>query len=78
MSFASDHRTDEQESKLKARFDRLRRRTCGRSRRTCGRSRRYFMGSPMNGKNKAQRRRLQDAFNLFLPSKGPVRFPSFG
>jgi len=66
MSKASTHRTPEQNAQLKIRFDRFRKRTRGQGRHPA-------LGSPMSGKNRSQRQRLQDAFNRFLPSKGAFR-----
>lgn len=55
MSKASDHRTPEERTYLKQRFDFLRKRTKGRSQHPA-------LGSPLNGKNRAQRQRVTSGF----------------
>ena len=51
MSKAKDHKTPEELAHLKARFDHI-------SRRTRGHGRHPALGSPLSGKNRAQRRRI--------------------
>jgi hypothetical protein len=51
MSKAKDHKTPEELAYLKARFDHI-------SRRTRGHVRHPALGSPLSGKNRAQRQRI--------------------
>jgi hypothetical protein len=55
MSKASDHRTPDQLAYLKSRFTWMRKRTKGRSQHPA-------LGSPLNGKNRAQRQRITNGF----------------
>jgi hypothetical protein len=70
MSKAKDHKTPEELAYLKARFDYI-------SKRTRGYGRHPALGSPLSGKNKAQRQRITAGMSAMQgPTPLDFAFPS--